>query len=417
MSDDGWPSEKSPESTIVARRTLSRSESVQYHPPSITYAPEEVEVWYDKYLDRMDDLYDAAVALVKSPRFRRAAATFACLLLLTLFLTIKIVLPWYREQKAAWDAFNTYSSNNAEGLYGSNSRPHLKGLIQTQQLDSALLPGGPEATKSRRLIFIGDIHGCKHELKELLKKVGYDRKNDHIVAVGDIVNKGPDSLGVIDLLMQEKASVVRGNHDDRVILLAEQHHQHSRTADTPDEIDITKKKHHKPSHKSIARSLSKKQLAYMQSFPLILRIGPIRKIGEILVVHGGLVPGVPLEAQDPNSVMNMRTIDLETHVPSSGHYDKKKGNAPWSKVWNKYQRLMRWKESPQWPDELGSKHLTVVYGHDAKKGLKISKYTKGLDSNCVRGNQLSALVVSEDGRQDVVQIQCRIDYVASDGGE
>jgi hypothetical protein len=39
-------------------------------------------------------------------------------------------------------------------------------------------------------------------------------------------------------------------------------------------------------------------------------------MGQVVVVHAGLVPGVGLDRQDPSTVMTMRTIDLDTHVPS-----------------------------------------------------------------------------------------------------
>lgn len=52
---------------------------------------------------------------------------------------------------------------------------------------------------------------------------------------------------------------------------------------------------------------------------------------------------------------------------------------------------------------------TVIYGHDAKLGLTIKTYTKGLDSNCVDGGELTALVVEDGGKQRYVQVRCR-DY-------
>lgn len=51
--------------------------------------------------------------------------------------------------------------------------------------------------------------------------------------------------------------------------------------------------------------------------------------------------------------------------------------------------------------------MTVIYGHDAKTGLSIRDYTKGLDSGCVKGGRLTALVIEEDGTQSVVQVRCR----------
>lgn len=93
---------------------------------------------------------------------------------------------------------------------------HSTIAVRVGQLDHSLLPLG-----DRRLIFIGGIHGCKKELVELLEEAEYNEEQDHIIAVGDIVNKGPDTLGVVDHLMSKNASSVRGNHEERIIPMAE----------------------------------------------------------------------------------------------------------------------------------------------------------------------------------------------------
>lgn len=50
----------------------------------------------------------------------------------------------------------------------------------------------------------------------------------------------------------------------------------------------------------------------------------------------------------------------------------------------------------------------VVYGHFAKKGLDMRKWTKGLDSGCVKGGELSALVVEIGGGEErVVSVGCK----------
>lgn len=53
--------------------------------------------------------------------------------------------------------------------------------------------------------------------------------------------------------------------------------------------------------------------------------------------------------------------------------------------------------------------MTVVYGHDSKTSLAISEFTKGLDSGCVKGEKLTALVIEASGRQSLVQEKCRDD--------
>lgn len=70
---------------------------------------------------------------------------------------------------------------------------------------------------SSRLIIIGDVHGCLSELKLLLLQCSYQKEKDKIVLVGDLVNKGPYSAGVIKFVREIGASCVRGNHDDAAL--------------------------------------------------------------------------------------------------------------------------------------------------------------------------------------------------------
>lgn len=105
--------------------------------------------------------------------------------------------------------------------------------------------------------------------------------------------------------------------------------------------------------------------------------------------------------------MHMRTLDLATYVPSPDS----NGGATWSRVWEKYQNLLPAKE-----------RSTVIYGHDSKKGLQIkNKWSKGLDSGCVKGGKLSALVYTrrkegESGEVEIVSVGCK-DYRPKRGGD
>ncbi len=52
-----------------------------------------------------------------------------------------------------------------------------------------------------RLLAVGDIHGCRNLLDDLLKEVAPD-EGDRLVFLGDYVDRGPDSRGVIDRLLE-----------------------------------------------------------------------------------------------------------------------------------------------------------------------------------------------------------------------
>lgn len=140
-----------------------------------------------------------------------------------------------------------------------------------------------------------------------------------------------------------------------------------------------------------AKQFNKEQISWLQKCPVILHVGKIRNIGDVVVVHAGLVPGIPLEHQDPYNVMNMRTINLKTRVPSEN-----REYTHWEKLWNHAQRKLH-KED----------RVTVVYGHDARRGKNIQKYSKGLDSSCVKGGRLTALVIDARGREKYVQVKCK----------
>ena len=61
---------------------------------------------------------------------------------------------------------------------------------------------------------IGDVHGCFDQFIRLLKKINYDKQKDQIILTGDLVNRGPKSLDVLNYCLADKnITTVLGNHD------------------------------------------------------------------------------------------------------------------------------------------------------------------------------------------------------------
>ncbi len=74
----------------------------------------------------------------------------------------------------------------------------------------------------QRKILIGDIHGCLKTLKKLIKKVNYDSKTDQLIFLGDYIDRGKNSKGVLDFVshireVHPQTILLRGNHEHMML--------------------------------------------------------------------------------------------------------------------------------------------------------------------------------------------------------
>ena len=202
--------------------------------------------------------------------------------------------------------------------------------------------------KKKKTLIIGDIHGCFHEFLALLKKANYKSKTHRLILVGDIISRGPFSLKMLNWVKDNKIELVRGNHEQAFL------------------TGFEKNKWPSPSLKQLKEEMKgdlKKWTQWMSDLPFYI------EEKDFLVTHAGLVPNKKPEDTQPFLLMNIRTWD------GKGKDIKNEKNPPWYTFYKKKK--------------------LVVYGHWAKQGLKIRANTIGLDSGCVYGNQLSAVLLPE----------------------
>lgn len=204
-----------------------------------------------------------------------------------------------------------------------------------------------------RWIVVGDVHGCARELDALLAASAV-RDADRVVFVGDLIAKGPDSRGVVRRARELGALAVRGNHDESAL----RWWRAVRDGREPPPV--------KPKHRPMVESLEREDWEWLDALPCYLELTEPNAI----VVHGGLVRGLPLAAQDPELLMNMRSI-----TPEGGPSTSIEAGEPWG---------------ARWPGP-----ATAIFGHDAVRGLQLHPFAIGIDTGCVYGGELTAYVLPE----------------------
>lgn len=200
-----------------------------------------------------------------------------------------------------------------------------------------------------RTIIVGDVHGCRDELDRLLDHVGLTR-SDRLFLVGDTVARGPDPCGVLEILRHARGLAVRGNHEDRLLRW--------RASGAPDTALGS-------AHRATARALRKKDWTLLDGFPLWLDLPE----HDARIVHAGIIPGMPIEAQSPRVLMNIRGIGPR------GEAIEQRGREPWG---TRYE---------------GPLHL--IFGHNAQADVQIHPFATGIDTGAVYGGRLTALVLRE----------------------
>ena len=298
------------------------------------------------------------------------------------------------------------------------------------------------------ILVVGDVHGCHDELLLLhetaMKQHNQGKPFAHVILVGDLVNKCPQSLQVVrHVRTTPRWWSIRGNHDNSALLaaLGDPSRQDKSTyqwiwgkqqqpKQQPEASEYVREKKENVNEDETYRRasvLSDDDVQWMADLPYTIRIprsllhqfvmeGSSNKEDhddnedDILIVHAGLVPDVPLEEQTIRTMVTIRTIEPtsssenttsdssnddtqeqqqqqqpqkqdeeEWHHRRQWKYsegdDKKKNAVPWASIWN----------GP----------FDVIFGHDARRGLQRYPKAIGLDTGVVYGKRLTGLVLPQ----------------------
>jgi bis(5'-nucleosyl)-tetraphosphatase (symmetrical) len=260
---------------------------------------------------------------------------------------------------------------------------------------------------------IGDLQGCRDALEHLLDAAGPDARDGPLWFAGDLVNRGPDSLGALRRVraLGERATVVLGNHDLHLLAVASGLRRAHRT-DTLDPILAA------PDRDALLDWLRARPLAHFGDGHLLVHAGvfpqwtaeqAVALAGEVERVLRGpdwvdflrtMYGNLPDRWDDAlsgddrlraivNALTRMRFVDADGRMDFA--VKEGAGAAP--------AGLVPWFDAPG----RRTAGVTVVFGHWSTLGLVLRPDLVSLDTGCVWGGSLTAVRLED---RAVLQVRC-----------
>lgn len=249
------------------------------------------------------------------------------------------------------------------------------------------------------IVAVGDIHGCLEEFDELLKKIQYNPATMDMVLLGDLVDRGPDSAGVVARARELKLKAIKGNHEDKAIRFAK--HEKNRLENGV----ANPMKSMSASDAKALEKMTEQDWSYLKNLPLKIDLGL-----NWYAVHAGVEPGVRFEKQIPAQVMRVRYVNGSGRgVALNPDKSQPEGTVYWDEQW----------KGPE----------SIIYGH-CVHDLKKVRHTVhngvsmlGIDTGCVFGGHLTAAFLHKDSfvpdiySPEFVQVAAKQKYFSGYGDE
>lgn len=234
----------------------------------------------------------------------------------------------------------------------------------------------------KRTIIVGDVHGCLEELQELIQQLA-PNANDHVIFIGDLIDRGPDSIGVVHQVEQLsalfKVSLILGNHEDKFLRYV--HHMDTKSGKEKDMKGILE-------FPSLLNNLNPSALEFLKKAFHSIHLPEFNS----LIIHGGVGKDVkfPFPASYPFSIpqidefKNINLLNKTRYLTPEGKFvslgEEKSEDRFWAETYN-----------GQWGH--------IYFGH--QPFIQDSPYhfphATALDTGCVFGGWLTAAVLSDRG--------------------
>jgi hypothetical protein len=234
-----------------------------------------------------------------------------------------------------------------------------------------------------RTIVVGDVHGCLEELDELLRALQCG-EDDRLIFAGDLMDRGPDPVGVVRRVRELGAACVQGNHDEKHVRWAR--HEAKRRADAKYKNPMRMS----PERQKDNAALRDEDVAWLGALPKMIKLDE-----KWIVVHAGLEAGLPLARQKEAAMLRLRYVDARGRfLAIKGPGDMPEGGAIWATRWT----------GPE----------SVIYGH-AVHDLATPRHDEptagvecwGIDTGCCFGGRLTAFLPAT---KEIVQVAAKQKY-------
>lgn len=228
----------------------------------------------------------------------------------------------------------------------------------------------PQGIPNQRVYAIGDIHGCLKEARELLQRIKTDNDyrgecKTYLIFLGDVVDRGPDTRGVVELLMDFPYSFaqplfIMGNHEEIMVRALS-----GEPELLPDWLEYgglsCAESYGVPQSQLLGFDVDTIEFVLKSAIPqshieFLREFLESIQFGDFLFTHAGIRPGVPIDQQN--------------------------------------SRDLRWIREP-FLNHRGDHGVVVVHGHTISDQVDVKRNRIGVDTGAYKTGRLTAICIEE----------------------